>query len=231
MTNQKKSENEEPELDPVAENDTKNTEIEKTINKGFRNELKLAFVTALLAGIFSAIGSYITIEIKTQKERIQWQNEKKAQAYNSFLLSVSNDKSPIVSEILSIGELSKHVATDAEIQSLEDSFERLSNLNLDYKISNQLNTDFNILRLHGSELIKRNCNDILSVLALREEMVDWSKYPENIKSTRNRWKENQNGQAYGFEAKVTDDQRVMFILLSILYKNLINELNNELYNN
>lgn len=189
-----------------------------------------AVFTAVLAAILSVIGFYFNSKIQVKNDRIQKQLEYKASAYSSFLTFISRSNSPIIAEILCIGELPKHIVTDFEIQTLENSFERLVNHNEEYGLSWQLDIDFNILRLHGSESVQKNCDDILTVLALRESSVDWTQYPEELQSLRKTWLENQNGEPYGYELKVTDDERVMFILLSALYKNLLNQLRFELQN-
>lgn len=192
------------------------------------SQIKLSIFTAVLASILSVIGFYFTSKMQASNEKMQKQFEYRAAAYSTFLNSTSKTQSPIIAEILSVGELVNHVSTDSEIQNLENNFEKLAKLNEENQITWQLDSDFNILRLHGSEKVISNCNDILAVLALREYSVIWKKYPKNLQEFRNEWLNNQKGKAYGYKLKVDDDQRIMFILLSSLYKNLINQLHNEI---
>ena len=194
------------------------------------NQIYLSIFTAVLASALSIIGFYITSKIQIKNDKIQRQFEYKVSAYQSFLNATSKTQSPVIAEILGIGELVKHVATDNEIQRLENSFEKLASLNDEYGISWQLDNDFNILRLHGSKKVCDNCEDILTVLALRESSVDWTKYPIELQKFRKNWIDNQKGEAYGYELKVNDDERIMFILLSSLYKNLLYQLQTETKN-
>lgn len=192
-------------------------------------QIVISTLTALLAAVLSIIGFHFTSRIEAENDRKQKQFEYKVAAYQIFLGSVSRTQSPIIAEILSIGELTQQVATDSQIQTLEDSFEKLVKLNHEYQISLQLNNDFNILRLHGSEAVLRNCDDILAVLALREYTVDWKKYPTELQTLHKNWLEIQkNGMAYGWDAKVSSDERLMFVLLSSLYRNLLGQLRREI---
>ena len=189
-----------------------------------------AIFTVVLSGFFTIVGFYLTTKWQFQIAIAEKQYEYRINAYNSFLSAISRNNSPMIAEILNIGELSKHLTTDAEIQALEDKFNELSKLNYEYKILWQLDSDFSILRLHGSDLVRKYCDDILSVLALREYDVVWNNYPKELVSLKNIWVKNQeDGIAYGWEEKVTGEERVMFVILSAMYKNLLTQLRNELY--
>ena len=190
----------------------------------------IAILTVILSGFFTIVGFYLTAKWQFQIAITEKRYEYRMNAYNSFLSAISRNNSPIIAEILNIGELSKHVATDAEIQVLEDKFSELSKLNNEYKISWQLDSDFSVLRLYGSDLVRQYCDDILSVLVLREYDVEWNNYPKELVSLKNIWvKYQENGIAYGWEEKVTGEERVMFVILSAMYKNLLTQLRNELY--
>ena len=194
------------------------------------NPYLVAVFTALLSAVFAIIGFYFTAKLQAENVIIQKQYEYKATAYSAFLSSINKNTSPVIAEILSAGELSKHVVTDEDIQSLEDKFGRLAALNYEYKISLRFDSEFNILQLHGSEIVRRYCEDILSVLALREQSVNWNDYSKEITQLRDRWLAIQiNGIAYGWEEKVSDEERVMYVLLSALYKNLLTQLRTEIY--
>ena len=144
------------------------------------NPYLIALFTAITTGTFSIIDLYFTINIQTDSIIKQKQFEYRAPTYNSFLTTVNRNKYPLISDILSIGQLTKHVATDMEIQILENKFGKLASSNREYNISLQLNSDINILRMHGSNIVRQYCDDILTILALRESDVNWSKYTEEI---------------------------------------------------
>ncbi len=203
---------------------------ERNETKIMPKQILLSILTAVLAAILSVIGFYFTSKIQAKNDKTQKQFEYKVMAYQSFLTSVSKTQSPIIAEILSVGKLEKHVVTDGEIQGLKDSFAKLSKLNVGYPILWQLDNDFNILRLHGSETVRQDCDDILAVLAFREDSVDWKRYPKELQTFRQDLLKRQNGVAYGFELRVSDDERVMYILLSSLYNNLLSQLRTELQN-
>jgi hypothetical protein len=189
------------------------------------NPYYLTILTCTLSGVISVVGIQITSTIQEKNAYHQKQYELKANAYNAF----SSNQSPVIVEILNVGDLVKQVGTDTEIQTLENNFQELVLLNQEYRISCQLDSDFNVLRLHGSEKVKIYCDDILAVLALSEHTVDWGGYPEELQAFVKKWKEAQSGVAY-FEPRVTNDERVMMVILCAMYKNLINELRSELYN-
>lgn len=197
------------------------------VNKAYRG-ISLSIFTAVLAAILSVIGYYFTSKIQAANDKSQKQFEFKMTAYQSFLNSNNNTQSPVIAEILGIGELTKHVATDSEIQSLEKSFEKLIKLNDEYNISWQLDNNFNILRLHGSDKVIQICDDILAVLALREHSVDWTKYPVKLQELRQTWITKKDLMQYGYESRVSNDQRIMFILVRELYKTLLDQLRIEL---
>lgn len=193
------------------------------------NHYVLAVFTAFLSGILSLIGFYLSAKLQAENRIAQKQYENRARSYEYLLNNMSMHKFPAIVGILNVGNLVEHVATDGEIQALEDTFEKLSLINNYYKVSWQLDNHFNILRLYGSESVVRYCEDILAVLALREFTVDWNSYPSEVQEFRSIWvRVQENGVAYGWEEKVTNEERIMFALASILYRNLITQLRNEL---
>lgn len=196
------------------------------------NPYLIALFTAIITGIFAIIGFYFTINLQTASIIKQKQFEYRASAYNSFLTTVNRNKSPLISDILSIGQLTKHVATDMEMQILENKFGKLASSNREYNISLQLDSDFNILRMHGSNIVRQYCDDIITILALRESDVNWSKYSEEINEKRDIWiGPKQETEVDYVDTKVTDEERMIFVLLSTLYTELINQLSTELQGN
>jgi uncharacterized protein YpuA (DUF1002 family) len=192
-------------------------------------EFKQVLCTALLTTLLSTGSSYFILSNQAKSEKVQFQFELKTSAYSTFLNSISKTQSPIIAEILNAGKLINHSNTDMEIQYVEDSFERFVKLNGESKIYEQLDSHFNLLRLHGSEKVRNKCEDILTVLAYEEFKIDWTKYPQELQKFRAEWLNVQkNGKQSGIELKVRDDERIMFILLTALFQNLIDQLRTEM---
>ena len=101
-------------------------------------------------------------------------------------------------------------------------------MNSEYGLSWQISSDFGVLRLNGSDLVRQYCSDILAVLALKEFSVNWNKYPLELQELRTKWITAQKGVNYGWEPRVSPEERVMFVLISAMYENLVNELRKEL---
>ena len=99
------------------------------------NPYLIALYTAMLSGVFAILGFYFTAKFQTERAIQQKIFEYRISAYDKFLSSMSGQKSPLIAETLNIGQLAQHVATDSEIQTLEDKFYELSLKNSDYKIS------------------------------------------------------------------------------------------------
>lgn len=187
------------------------------------NPYYLAIATAILSGLISIVGFHVSSEIQAKNAIIQSQYEFKIIAYNTFLSSIASHQSPILAEILNIGNLVKHAATDSEIQTLENEFQELIKFNQEYQMFWQLSNDFGPLRLHGSQKIKSICDDILAILALREHTVNWNEYPEEIRGSVRACKQSQSGMAY-IEERVTSDERIAMNIVSLMYGHLLNEL-------
>ena len=187
---------------------------------------KLAFITALLAGIFSSIGGYFLSNIQAEHVMKAKQFEYRVLAYQSFLQKIDRKRSPLISQLLSIGSLADTVATDGEIQTLEDNI---------YKLLQELNTqeaywminnDFNILKLHGDIKTRAYCEDILLLISLRDFEINWSKYPIKIQTYYKKWIETQDkGIAYGWEERISNDERLMVIMIGKMFDALILHMN------
>ena len=187
---------------------------------------KLAFVTALLAGVFSSIGGYFLSNIQAEHVIKAKQFEYRVLAYQSFLEKIDRKKSPLISRLLSIGSLADAVATDGEIQTLENNiFELLEELNTQEAYW-MINNDFNILRLHGDAKTREYCDDILLLISLRDFEINWNKYPVKVQTYYKEWRENQDkGIAYGWEEQVSGDERLMVIMVGKLFNTLISHMN------
>jgi hypothetical protein len=189
----------------------------------------MAVFTAVLAGIFSVVGSYFTTQIQTKYAIVQKQLEYRAQSYLGFLEKVDRSRSPVLSQILNIGSLAERVATDSEIQNLEDHLADIFKKADIQDIYWQLNSDLNVLRLHGSTRVRRMCDDILKALSLRDFEIDWSSYSAEVSQFYAKWRDAQrNGIPYGWEPKISDNERLMVVVIGKLFDLLIGELRNEL---
>jgi hypothetical protein len=194
-----------------------------------QNPYAMAVFTAVLAGIFSIAGSYFTTQLQTRSAIVQKQLEYRAQAYSGFLEKIDRSRSPVLSQLLSIGSLAERVVTDSEVQSLED---RLADIFKQSDIQDlywQLNSDLNILRLHGSTRVRRMCEDILKALSLQDSEIDWSFYSAEASLFYTKWRDAQKqGQPYGWKPKISKDERLMIVVVGKLFELLIDELRHEL---
>jgi hypothetical protein len=193
-----------------------------------QNPYAMVVFTAVLAGIFSIVGSYFTTQIQTKYAIVQKQLEYRAQAYSGFLEKIDRSRSPVLSQILSIGSLTERVATDSEIQDLED---RLADIFKKTDIQDlywQLNSDLNVLRLHGSTRVRRMCDDILKALSLKDSEIDWSFYSAEASQFYTEWRDAQKQGLSYTEPKISDDERLMIVVLGKLFELLIDELRHEL---
>lgn len=191
-----------------------------------KSPYKIAFVTALLAGIFSSIGGYFLSSIQAEHVMEAKQFEYRILAYQSFLQKIDRKRSPLISKLLSIGSLSDTVTTDGKIQTFENSiFELLQELNTQEAYW-MINNDFNILRLHGDIKTREYCDDILLLISLRDFEINWNKYPVKLQTYYKNWKKNQDeGIAYGWEEQVSGDERLMVIMIGKLFNTLISHMN------
>jgi len=194
------------------------------------NPYLLAVITAVLAGIFSVIGGYYTARFQAQEAIAQKQFEYRVLAYTTFLDKTEHSKAPAINQILTIGSMADHLATDVEIQEFEDRISALLKKHSLQDIYQQLNSDLNTLRLHGTPKVAAMCDDILKSLLLRDHAIDWGKYPSDIASSHEAWKENQeNGRAYGWEELVSSDERLMLVTISKIFYMLIAQLRLEMH--
>lgn len=201
----------------------KNKSTDKQPNPYF-----IAFFTAILAGAFSVIGGYYTALFQSEKAISQMQIEYRVSTYNGFLEKIGRAKSPGISEILSMGSMINHLATDGEIQKFEDRIGELLKEQNTQDLYWQLNADLNVLRLHGSRRVTEIGDDILLSILLRGEEISWSKYPQEIVAVNDHWKTNQDQSvAYGWEDRVGPDELLMIVNISLLAQVLIEQLREE----
>jgi hypothetical protein len=185
----------------------------------------MALFTALLAGIFSLSGAYVIAKIQARHATTAKALEYRAQAYSGFLQKLDWERSPLVSRLLNIGSLADRVATDGEIQALEDRIADLLKQLDPQEAYWQLSSDFNLLRLHGDIITDKFCSDILALLSFRHHEVNWAQYSKQTQDYYRKWRKNQNERiAYGWEEKVDKEERFMVVMVSRLFNELIDHL-------
>ena len=197
------------------------------------NRYVLAVLTAVLAGLFSIVGNwYISnrhIDALILAERLV----ARRQAYQIFVETVGQRNSPELSQLLHLGSLADRVATDGEIQGLEDQFSEIIERLYSFDMYLQLSSDLGVVRLHGSEKVNRIADDLLATVALKYHDVDLDSYPPQFVSYWEHWKPIQKSDnvAYGWEPKVSPDERFTAIIASRLFSHLLETIREELRQN
>ncbi len=194
------------------------------------NPYVIALLTATLAGLFAVTGGYFIAGFQAQHAVAQKHLEYRVNAYAVFLDKMDRSKSPAVSQILSIGAMAEHLATDGEIQTFEDRIAVLLKKNDAQDLYWQLNSDLNVLRIHGSAQVIAICEDLLKAMLMKDYEINWSSYPEDAKAFHNSWKDAQeHGRTYGWEEKITSDERLMVVTLAKLMNVLTRQLRDEVH--
>ncbi len=209
---------------------TKSAKREKTRVVATPNPYVMVVFTAVIAGIFSIIGSYYTADFQTREVIAQKQFENRMLAYTAFLENTDHTKAPAISQILTIGSMADHLATDGEIQEFEDRTAHFLKNYSSQDIFWQLNADLNSLRLQGTPRVAEICDDILKSLLLRDDEIIWSKYSAKLVTAHESWSRAQDkGQAYGWTERVSSDERLMIVMISKLNQVLIDQLRKEIH--
>ncbi|EKO3449185.1 hypothetical protein RAX51_002496 [Vibrio fluvialis] len=193
----------------------------------FTHPIVIAITTALLACVGSVGGVYLSAPMVISQFIEQKSYENKVKAYEDFLRSMSKDTSSVSIKLIGLNQMVRNVTTDASIQKIEDNIEILSYKNRSDKLFLDLISNMQALQLYGSEKVDLYINDFISVLLGNDFLVDWDLHDEDTKSIWNTWT-NNNRPAYGFEKKVSDDERAKFIILSAQYVELVKLLKTEL---
>jgi len=140
-----------------------------------------------------------------------------------------SNKAPVISQLLSIGAIADHLATDSEIQAIQDRIADLLKRQGVQDLYWQLNSDLNVLRLHDSAQASKICKDILKSLLLRYEEINWKNYSPEVTAFHGEWKMNQEKVvAYGWEERVSGEARVMIVAIAKLTQALIQQLRLEI---
>lgn len=193
------------------------------------NPYALAIFTAVLSGILAVIGSVYTADFQAKQALLQKQFEYRVIAYTAFLDKIDNSKMPALSQMLNLGAMVAHLGTDADFQMFEDRVADLLKKNHSYDVYLQLNSDLNVLRMHGSMQVAEICDDLLKSLLLNDSQINWSKYPPEVLKIHDHWNNSQKtGSNYGVTERITSDERMMIVMTSKLTQILIKQLRNEM---
>ena len=192
-----------------------------------QNPYVIAILAATLAGFFSVVGGYFAASFHARHAIAQKRFEYRVEAYGVFLDKISRNK--IISQLISIGGMADHLATDSEIQDFEDRIGQLLKRHDAEELYWRLDTDLNILRLYGTIRVIEICDDILKALVLRDEEIEWKSYSPEIVAFHNEWKmSQQKGVAYGWEERISVEERLMVVTIAKLTQALINQLRLEI---
>ncbi|MFQ5915136.1 MAG: hypothetical protein ACE5JS_18345 [Nitrospinota bacterium] len=185
------------------------------------NPYLLALFTAVFAAVFSVVGIYYTSKKQTERLLFEQRLDSRRRAYVLFLEKIDRERSPHLSRLLNLGSVADRVATDGEIQALEDAFGELATFLQDYELYWQLSNDMSILRMYGSQRIVGYSKALLAVISGLHWEIALEKYPSELQIYYHRWRNAQEkGIAYGWEPKVTDEDRLTLIVAAKLFSNL-----------
>lgn len=192
----------------------------------------MAFLTAVLAGLFSVVGGYFVAGFQAKHAVAQKQLEFRVKAYEAFLEKTDHTKTLGIGQLLNVGAIVEDLMpTDGEIQAFEDRIAELLRKHDTQDLYWQLNSDFNILRLHGSTKVTRTCDNVLKALLFRGDEIDWVDYPPEAAAFLEKWKiAQERGKAYGWEEKVSNGERLMIVTVAKLTQVLIQQMRLEIQN-
>lgn len=195
------------------------------------NPYALALLTGATAGAFSAIGGYFVAGFQAEYALVQEQYEYRVQIYSAFLEKAGPSKDAAVGQLLGIGVLADYLATDSEIQSLEDRIATLLERQDPYELYWRLSADLGVLRLNGSSRVGRICNDLLMASLSRDEEIAWADYPPKLAALREELKRAApEDAAYGWEERISVHERQLILTVAKLMEALTLQLRAEIQN-
>jgi len=195
------------------------------------NPYVMAIFTAILAAGFATLGTYYTHQKQTQKFLLEQRLGSRKQAYTLFLEKIDREKSPLLSRLLHLGSVAEHLATDGEIQTLEDAFEQITVALQSYDLYWQLSNDMSILRMYGSRTVVEYANDLLDLTSGKYWQISLQKYPRDVQVYFHKWKKHAAlGVAYGWKERITSDERLTLILTARLFRNILETIRAEFEN-
>mgnify|MGYP000326560431 CR=1 FL=1 len=184
-------------------------------------------VWGLVAFVASIAGSYLGSEWQLQNTKDEIRFKARHEAYTAFQEAM---KQPPLAGLLALGRRANEVATDSQIQNLEDRMSALVSNNGVEKFYRIVNAECGSLRVTASGAVRDGCEDVLKVLAHRVNGVDWSKYSEKVQDYKERWvRTTEKGRAYGWQKKVSNNDRLAILISSRLLKALGARMNRELH--
>lgn len=193
------------------------------------NPYLLAFITALFAGLFSIVGNYHLSKGQIKQMLLEKDLDLRKEVYLSFLNKIDKSNDPVISEMLNIGSLVDKAGTDSQIQDSEDRLHNILSKNDTYDIYWRLNSDLNILRLRASDRVKMRADDLLNALTLNFHEIQIKNHSAEVQAYYDKWWEVQrDGIAYGYEERITPEQRFSIIISGKLLQSLIQAMNEEL---
>ncbi|MCL7938706.1 hypothetical protein M8009_00095 [Halomonas sp. ATCH28] len=197
------------------------------MNLGTKHQYILVFLTAILSGVASTAGVYLIAPYQTEQIIRQMEYERKVSTYEKFLDESISEPSSLVFKVISLDQMASNITTDGSIRSVEDKLFEISRSTEYDKLFYSLTRHFKLLELHGSERVRKYCEDITSVLLGNRYAVDWTYHTQEMVAVRNQWDDN-DGVVIGWEPRVTDEERARFLILSAQYNELIQQLKSEI---
>lgn len=192
------------------------------------NPYVIALATATLAGLFAVIGGYYAAKFQGHEAVVQKQLEYRVKAYESFLES-DRVRSSSLSRLLNLGAMADRLATDAEFQAFETQAAALLKKVDTQDLHAQLNSECNLLRLHGSARVVTICDDLIRVWLVHDNEIEWSEYPIDVQSFRAKWEPSEHpGESYGVEPKLAAADRWRIFAFSKLRAILFERLRSEI---
>lgn len=192
------------------------------------NPYVVALATATLAGVFAVVGGYYVAKFQGREVVVQKQLDFRVKAYESFLAS-DRIRSPSLSRLLILGATANRLATDAEIQNFEIQAAALLKKVDTQDLHVQLDSECNLLRLHGSTAAVTICDELVKVWLVHDDEISWNKYSVDVQSFRAKWKPSETfREAYGFNPKLSDADRWRILAFSKLRAVLLEHLRSEI---
>lgn len=133
----------------------------------------------MLSGLISVGAAYFTFKMQSEQLIATRSAEMRASAYLSFLDRAGNGLIKTVSQIQNAGKLLEKSSTDSELQEVEDAISELP-ADLDAQFLVDLNAEFNLLRIAGSQDVRKTVDDIYYVLAHRHQTLEMAGYPLSV---------------------------------------------------
>lgn len=219
-------------------------------SSGQPNQYLIALATALLSGLVSVGAAYFMFKLQSEQLVATRNMEMKAGAYLSFLDRAGSGSIKAVSQIQNAGRLLEKSISDSELQEVENAISELPT-HLDTTFLVDLNAEFNMLRIAGSQDVRKTVGDIYYVLAHRYQSLEMAGYPlkvqkvfiwmhPNISDIRREQVSAEGWELRDFlkgipksdknyiDAKVEDEERFSIALAASMFDYLLDLIREEL---